>query len=268
MNGDSFETKSRRWSLRTSFHQSSSKECCSICSQLFTLGQPKKTCKSCKNFVCLRHSRKKSRGTKTERLCDACAHPELAKKVHMDWSQDLENLKFELTTTKKENSDTKAAIIEYKNEEEELKHKIEENGFKAQNRINELANDLQSQVMMRNSMVQKLEKICFKINDQEKCIYTKKLELDSISGQKLALTMELDHIRAHIQQLTEHIQELHQKALNSVPANQIATKLCNQCQTKLFGSTDLVRRSFASSTPPDFSMDSKAPDKCNACIIA
>ena len=268
MNGDSIDAKARKWSLKSHFHPFSSNECCNICLQHFSLAHPRKTCKSCKCLVCLRHSRKRTQGNKTGRLCDQCAHPELAKKVHMDWSQSLENLKFEFSTIKKENSDTKTTIIDYKNQEEDINHKIEENGFIAQNRMHELANNLQSQVMLRNYMVQKFEKISSKVREQEKSIYTQKLEYDAISGQKLALTMELDHIRAHIQQLTEHIQVLHQKALNSVPANQIATKLCHNCQTKMFGSTDLVRRSFADATPPDFSMESRTPSACSGCTIS
>lgn len=267
MNGESSQQRQNRTlSNKKNLKPSSSNDTCSICQTGFSITYPRKTCKSCKAQVCVTHSRKRYQGRTKRRLCDSCAYPNLDKKIESDWMQDIENLRYELENLQIENKETKHSIQELKKEEERYKLECQQEVQRNQQRVKDLMSELHSEIQTQEITEKKLISTQNSIREVENLIHSTKVEHNTIHCEKSTMVYEVENARAHIKQLMDHVENLHFKALNSIPAPKLAVKICSTCQAKLFGSTDLVRKSFSKPTAP---LVAAEPPKgaCNSCNV-
>lgn len=266
MNGDTQEAKGAgRWSLKRSLAFSTD-EICSICKAGFSFSSPKKTCIVCKSAVCVLHSRKRFEGDTKQQVCDYCAFPDLNSQFQEVSQKESTTNQEALEILRSLNRQTQLEIQELRNAELECKMQADADINRNREQVGELKTSLSSFIKGQEISTKKLVAIQKEIRDIEIKIVTDRQKVDRMKEELIALSLNKDHSDAHFDQLADHLADLHKKVVNSVPASIIAPKLCEECQTKIFGSAEIVKRSFVMESDVVETTHSRQ-SHCNECLL-
>ena len=132
--------------------------------------------------------------------------------------------------------------------------------------VGELKTSLNSLIKCQEISTKKLVAIQKEIREIEIKKVTDRQKVDRMKEELIALSLNKDHSDAHFDQLADNLADLHQKVMNSVPASIIAPKLCEECQIKIFGSAEIVKRSFIMESDVVETMHSRQ-SQCNECLL-
>lgn len=266
MNGDTQEAKGAgRWSLKRSLAFSTD-EICSICKAGFSFSSPKKTCVVCKSAVCVMHSRKRFEGETKQQVCDYCAFPDLSSQLQEVSQKESATNSEALEILRNLNRETQLEIQEMRKAELDYKTQADADINRNREQMGELKTSLNSLVRGQEILNKKLVAIQKEIRDTEIKIVTDRQKVDRMKEELIALSLNKDHSDAHFDQLADHLADLHNKVVNSVPASIVGPKLCEECQTKIFGSTEIVRRSFVMESDVVETTHSRQ-SHCNECLL-
>jgi hypothetical protein len=266
MNGDTQEAKGAgRWSLKRSLAFSTD-EICSICKAGFSFSSPKKTCIVCKSAVCILHSRKRFEGETKQQVCDYCAFPDINSQFKEVSQKESATNQEALEILRNLNIETQLEIQEMRKAELDYKMQADADINRNREQVGELKTSLNSYIRSQEMLAKKIIAIQKEIRDTEIKIVTDRQKVDSMKEELIALSLNKDHSDAHFDQLADNLENLHKKVVNSVPASIIGPKLCEECQTKIFGSAEIVKRSFVMESDVGETTHSRQ-SHCNECLL-